>query len=110
MEREWRMARVELNRYDRATVGLWARGYAELLGRQARNCLAEAACHAGLARLRDSRDTPALFRRYERDPLDDFALTGSVVGVPAELTSEALWTLRDAAYYLRWGELTRNRS
>ncbi|HVC34672.1 MAG TPA: hypothetical protein VNL16_14275 [Chloroflexota bacterium] len=103
------MARVELNRYDRATVGLWARGYAELLGWHAGNWLAEAACHAVLARLRDSRDPSALLQHYERDPSDDFALIGSVVGVPAELTSEALWTLRDAAYYLRWGELTRNR-
>jgi hypothetical protein len=103
------MARVELNRYDRATVALWQRGHTALRGGHAGNWLAMAACHAVLARLQDCRDSSALLRRYECDPSAEFALMASIVGVLADLTSETLWTLRDA-YCLRWGELTSSRS
>ncbi len=101
---------MELNRYDRATVALWQRGHTALRRGHVGNWLAMAACHAVLARLRDCRDASALLRRYERDPSADFALMASVVGMRADLTSETLWMLRDAAYFLRWDELLRGRS
>jgi hypothetical protein len=96
---------VELNRYDRATVALWARGHADLAERQQENYLAGVAVHAVLARLRQWAPQEALFTSYERDPAADFALIQSLVGLAHDSRSELLWRIRDAAFFLRWQEI-----
>lgn len=93
----------ELSRYDRATVALWARSYAELVGRlpgpswpvttgtprnQGSNsdragamppCIRQAAAHAVLVGLRGCADGQTLFERYAGDTRADFALIDSLV-------------------------------
>ena len=93
-----------LNRYDRATVALWSRGHAELARRSGQGCLAEAAVHAVLVGLRRCSEPAALFARYEAAAAGEFALIGSLL--PGELESAPFWRVRDAAFYLRWLELT----
>lgn len=93
-----------LNRYDRATVALWSRSHAELARRSGQTCLAEAAVHAVLAGLRRCAEPGTLLARYEAEAAADFALIGSLVaGKPSD---ELFWRVRDAAYHLRWRELT----
>lgn len=94
----------QLNRYDRATVGLWMRSHTELMQRTNQSHLVEAAAHALLAGLRRCDTATALFARYEADAPADFALIGSLLpdGPPEDL----LWRARDTAFYLRWHELT----
>ena len=95
------------NRYHRATVALWARSHADLVRQARRAPLAEAAIHAVLGRLRCCAQPAALFACYEADTGADLALIASLVlGDPA---AELLWRVRDAAYYLRWRELTDDR-
>ena len=94
----------DLSRYDRATVALWARSYAALTRRTEQRQLAEAAAHALLARLREHTTPAALLARYETDAAADFALIGSLL--PGSPSDEQLWQARDAAFYLRWRELT----
>lgn len=96
---------MELNRYDRATIALWARGHAELADRHVENYLGCVAVHAILAGLRRCGERDSLFTSYERDPAADFTLIGSVVGLADDPTSELFWRVRDAAYFLRWQEL-----
>ncbi len=93
-----------LNRYDRATVALWARSHAELRSRPGHGPLAEMAVHAVLAGLRRCGEPSALFGCYEADAAADFALIGSLL--PGGSASELFWRVRDAAFYLRWLELT----
>ncbi len=94
-----------LNRYDRATVALWARSHAELFKRPGRDPLAEVAVHAVLAGLRSRCTEPtALFASYDADAAADFALIGSLL--PGTYASELLWRVRDSAFHLRWLELT----
>lgn|GEM_PF-1391927 len=93
-----------LSRYDRATVGLWRRSHAALAREKDAICLAEVAVHAVLAGLRRCQDPGTLFERYERETSADFALIGSLLsGGP---TSDRFWQVRDAAFYLRWQEIT----
>lgn len=94
----------ELNRYNRATVALWSRSHAELARQIGQRYLADAAVHAVLAGLRRCADARALFARYEAEAGADFALIGSLL--PGDAGVELLWRLRDAAFYLRWTELT----
>ena len=94
----------DLSRYDRATVALWARSYAALTQRTERRHLAEAAAHALLPRLRAQTTPAALLARYEADAAADFALIGSLL--PGSPSDEQLWQARDAAFHLRWRELT----
>ncbi len=92
------------NRYHRATVALWARSHADLARQAGCGPLAEAAIHAVLGRLRRCAEPAALFASYEADTGADLALIASLlVGDPA---AGLLWRVRDAAYYLRWCELT----
>ena len=94
-----------MNRYDRATVALWARSHAELAKRpEDHGALAEVAVHAVLAGLRRCAESSALFTCYEADAAADFALIASLL--PGGSASELLWRVRDAAFYLRWLELT----
>lgn len=93
-----------LSRYDRATVALWARSYVALTRRTEQRRLAEAAAHALLARLREHTTPAALLHRYETDATADFVLIGSLL--PGSPSDEQLWRARDAAFYLRWRELT----
>jgi hypothetical protein len=97
----------DLSAYDRATVGLWARSHQQILQGAVRAWSAEAAAHAMLARLRRISDGRQLFARYETDAAADFAMIRSVL--PEAGTEETLWQVRDAAFYLRWLELTRER-
>jgi hypothetical protein len=69
-----------------------------------RRSLAEAAVHAVLSGLRRWSDATALFAAYEAEAAADLSLIGSVV--PAGFPEELRWTVRDAAYWLRWLELT----
>ena len=94
----------DLSRYDRATVALWARSYAALSRRTEQRHLAEAAAHALLPRLRAHSTPAALLARYETDAAADFALIGSLL--PGSPSDEELWQARDAAFHLRWQELT----
>ena len=94
----------QLSRYHRVTVGLWARSHAELDRPNGQTCLAEAAVHALLEKLRWCAAPDGLLARYDGGAGPDFALIGSLVaGKPSD---ELLWRVRDAAYHLRWRELT----
>jgi hypothetical protein len=92
----------DLSPYDRTTVELWRRSYEELTGHAGH--LPEAAMHAVLTGLRRHTDPAALFAAYEAEATADFTLMASLV--PGDLSTELLWTVRDAAFYLRWKELT----
>lgn len=94
----------DLSPYDRATVGLWSRSYQELTQQPADGALIEAAVHAVLAGLRRFGEARSLFAAYETDAAADFALMGSLL--PDDLSEEVRWRVRDAAFYLRWRELT----
>ena len=94
-----------LNRYDRATVALWARSHTELSKRSGNGPIPEVAVHATLAGLRSRcTEATALFTCYEADAAADFALIGSLL--PGTYASELLWQVRDAAFHLHWLELT----
>ena len=95
----------DLTPYDRATVNLWSRSYREVVEQSGHGPLVEAALHGVLAGLRTSRDVQPLFVVYEANAAADFALIRSLVteGLPEEL----VWKVRDAAFHLRWLELTR---
>ena len=93
-----------LNRYDRATVALWTRSHAEMARPSADGLLAEVAVHALLSGLRRHAEPSDLFDSYEADAAVDFTLIRSLLkNGPG---SESLWRVRDAAFYLRWLELT----
>lgn len=94
----------DLSPYDRATVGLWARSHREILQGSGNAWATEAAAHAVLSRLRTCTERRQLFDRYETDAPADFALIRSVLN--EEPPEEMLWLLRDAAFHLRWLELT----
>jgi hypothetical protein len=79
---------------------------------------AEAAVHALLATLRDTQDLPGLRRRYHAASPQALALIQSLLpcgpGSPAaepltDADYEWLLVLEDAAYYLRYCELTGRR-
>lgn len=93
-----------LNRYDRATVALWARSHTELSKGSGNGPLPEVAVHALLSGLRRCPEPVALFACYEADAAADFAVIGSLL--PGGSASEQLWRVRDSAFYLRWLELT----
>lgn len=95
----------DLTPYDRATVNLWSRSYRELIEQSGCGPLVEAAVHGVLAGLRNSLDMQSLLATYEQKAAADFALIRSLVteGLPEEM----VWKVRDAAFHLRWLELTR---
>ncbi len=96
-----------LSPYDRATVNLWVRSYAELSRDPTHGPLIEAAVHAVhavLAGLRQYHQPPSLFAAYETNSAADFALIRSLL--PGRLADEMLWRVRDAAFHLRWIEFT----
>jgi hypothetical protein len=92
-----------LSRYERATVGLWARAHAELTAPAGRGWLALAAAHAVLARLRRLPEPAGLLAAYAADPAPDLALAASVVPGPPD--EGRLRLIRDAAFHLRWREI-----
>ena len=94
----------DLSPYDRATVGLWLRSYGELTRQPRYGALVEAAVHAVLVGLRRHAEARALFTAYETEAAGDFALIRSLL--PEERSEELLWMVRDAAFHLRWVELT----
>jgi len=103
--RPWNPRSLEhLSPYDRATVNLWARSYAELSRHPTHGPLIEAAVHAVLAGLRQYHQPPSLFAAYETNAAADFALIRSLL--PCLLADEMLWKVRDAAFHLRWIEST----
>jgi len=103
--RSWNPRSLEhLSPYDRATVNLWARSYAELSRDPTPGFLIQAAVHAVLAGLRQHHQPPSIFATYEAHAAADFALIRSLV--PSRLSDEMLWRVRDAAFHLRWIEFT----
>lgn len=94
----------DLSPYDRATVNLWARSAAELHAHAESGHLIEAAIHVVLAGLRGYVQPPALFHAYEDHAAADLTMIRSVVEAP--LSDELLWRVRDAAFHLRWLELS----
>ena len=116
-----------LSAYDRATVALWARSYGEvhrgagpqrlpaLNGQPLPVYLAAAAVHALLVGLRRCPEPAALFALYADTTAAaaDFALVDSLVpkatgdaADPRHLNEERRWQVRDAAFHVRWLELT----
>ena len=95
---------MELNRYDQSTVSLWGRGYAHVFGHTGWRSLAEAAMHAVLTGLRRSRDVAALFRCYDADTAAEIELVRSIM--PDGTDEQTLFDVRDAAFWLRWLQLT----
>jgi hypothetical protein len=93
----------DLSPYDRATVQLWARSYVDLSRHPDSSHLMDAAVHAVLAGLRQYEQPALLFAAYEAEALADLALIRSLV--VGERPDELLWTVRDAAFHLRWSEL-----
>jgi len=103
--RPWNPRSLEhLSPYDRATVNLWARSYAELSRHPTHGPLIEVTVHAVLAGLRQYHQPPSLFAAYETNAAADFALIRSLV--PGRLADEMLWRVRDAAFHLCWVEFT----
>ena len=94
-----------LNRYHRATVGLWRRGHAELRPPTGQDCLTWGALHAVLAGLRRQRDPGSLLAAFESSPATnaDFALVRSLL--PDAPSNPLFHQIREAAFYLRWREL-----
>ena len=95
----------DLTPYDRATVNLWSRSYQELAEQPGYGALVEAAIHSVLAGLRTTRDVRSLFQGYEQNAAADFVLIRSLVS--EGIAEELVWRVRDAAFHLRWLELTR---
>ena len=97
---------------QRVTISLWRRSHRELPHHPAGRGLAEAAAHAVLARLRQTcPTTEALWRHYEEGNAADFALIASLVPSPPDARTptereQPFWTIREAAFWLRWQELT----
>jgi hypothetical protein len=60
--------------------------------------------HAVLAGLRRWSNPGALFAAYEADTAAYFALVRSLL--PSDIPEELVWRVREAAFYLRWRELT----
>ena len=96
----------------RVIVSLWRSSYRDLPRHPAGRALAEAAAHALLARLRQECATAdALWRHYEEGNAADFALIASLVPSPPDARTptereQPFWTIREAAFWLRWQELT----
>jgi hypothetical protein len=96
----------ELSPYDRATVNLWRRNYLALTEQPEHRQLAEAAMHAVLAGLRRWQDSHTLFAAYDSDTAADFTLVRSLLS--PGIREEMLWRVREAAFYLRWLEITEH--
>ena len=102
----------ELTPGQRVIVSLWQSSHRELPHHPSGRALAEAAAHAVLGRLRHAcPTTAALWRHYEAGNAADFALIASLVPSPplARTPTEReqpFWTIREAALWLRWQELT----
>ncbi|PZS10743.1 MAG: hypothetical protein DLM70_00295 [Chloroflexi bacterium] len=93
----------DLGPYDRATVNLWARSYAELSRHTDHGHLFEAAVHAVLVGLRQYHQRASLFAGYETEAAVDLALIRNLL--PSQISDEMLWRTRDAAFHLRWVEV-----
>jgi hypothetical protein len=101
----------DLCRYDRATLGLWSHSHTRLAAPPRPPtgplCVAQAAAHAVLPDLRRCASLAALLARYE-DTARDLALIRSLVPeTPTrDPVNDPVWRVRDAAFYLRWQELS----
>ena len=94
---------MELNRYDRATVGMWGQGYAAVVARYGVNALVDAAIAAVVAGLRRRPDARSLFQAYEDDADPDYQLIDSLL--PDGPGEAVLVHVRDAAFHIRWLQL-----
>jgi hypothetical protein len=114
-----------LCRYDRVTLRLWSDGHRHLAaerraphrtsptappapgGPPSPRWLAQAAAHAVLPDLRRCATLADLLVRYEASA-GDLALIHSLVpDAPApDPVNDPAWRVRDAAFYLRWQELS----
>ena len=86
------------------TAARWARCYQALPFQTGTRWSLDSAVHALLARLRRCLSASDLFHAYETEAAGDFSLIGSLLEHYPR--PELLWCVRDAAYYLRWLELT----
>lgn len=97
---------------QRVDAALWHESHRALPHHPAGRATAEAAAHALLARLRLTCPTAAtLWRHYREGNEGDFALIASLVPPPpgARTTTEGednLYPIREAAFWLRWRELS----
>lgn len=97
----------DLSPYNRSTVNLWSRSYREIINHLHYGHFVDAALHAVLTGLRQYPDPASLFSVYDAGAAADFALIDSLL--PDERSDELRWKVRDAAFHLRWGELTGSR-
>jgi len=94
---------VELNRYDRATVGMWGQGYAAVVARYGANPFVDAAIAAVVGRLRQYTEAKSLFPAYEDSADAEYQLIASVL--PEQPGENVLVQVRDAAFHVRWLQL-----
>ena len=94
---------MELNRYDRATVGMWGQGYAAVVARYGANPFVDAAIAAVVGGLRTRTEAKTLFLAYEDDADPDYQLIASVL--PEQPGENVLVQVRDAAFHVRWLQL-----
>ena len=94
---------MELNRYDRATVGMWGQGYAAVVARYGANPFVDAAIAAVVGGLRRHPDPKSLFKAYEDGADADYQLIASVL--PEQPGESVLVQVRDAAFHVRWLQL-----
>jgi hypothetical protein len=114
-----------LCRYDRVTLRLWSDGHRHLAAERRAPprtsptappaaaeprsplCLAQAAAHAVLADLRRCATLADLLARYEASAGDLALIRSLVPDAPApDPVSDPAWRVRDAAFFLRWQELS----
>jgi hypothetical protein len=100
--------------YDRVTLRLWSHGHAQLAAPprppgvpSSPRPLAQAAAHAVLTDLRRCTSLAALLARYE-STAGDLALIRSLLpdAPTRDPVEDPVWRVRDAAFYLRWQELS----
>ena len=97
---------------QRVDIALWRESLRALSRHPAGRATAEAAAHALLARLRLACPTAeTLWRHYREGNERDFALVASLVPPPpgARTTTEredTLYPVREAAFWLRWREIS----
>lgn len=106
----------ELTPGRRVYLSLWRGSYRSLARHPSGRVVAEAAAHALLARLRESCPTTAtLWRHHDEGIVADFELIASLIPPPPDaqtITEEerAFYSVREAAFWLRWRELTDGSS
>jgi hypothetical protein len=100
--------------YDRVTLRLWSHGHTQLAAPgpsphvpSGPRPLAQAAAHAVLTDLRRCTSLAALLARYESTARDLALICSLLPDAPTrDPVDDPVWRARDAAFYLRWQELS----